>query len=68
MADEKWVDNHHYRIVSEDGTRSWLYYTETGWDKECIEVTDHTSDGESYSYEAPGFWDMLFSGGRGTPK
>jgi hypothetical protein len=63
-----WVDDHHYRVTYRDGSRSWLYYTETGWDKTCVEVTDHHPDGTSDAYEAPAtFWDSLF-GGRGSHK
>ena len=66
--EEHWVDDHHYRVVSADGSRSWLYYTETGWDKKCVEVADHAPDGTTYAYEAPSVSDTFFRDGRGLPK
>lgn len=55
MGGEKhWVDDSHYRVVSEDGSKSWLYVADGGlWAPDtCTEVTEHHSDGTSDAYES----------------
>jgi hypothetical protein len=62
MAKREWVDKNHFRVVSDDGRRSWLYETD-GWTDTCIEVADHHPDGTTDAYEADNsvvgqlFWD-----------
>jgi hypothetical protein len=70
MSSEKhWVDDNHYRLVSDDGKTSYLYEvsgilaTST-----CVEITEHHSDGTTDAYETGGLLDSIFNGGKGKHK
>ena len=69
--DEKhWVDSKHYRVVSDDGSKSHLYESRAAdivptRDK-CIEISDHRKDGTTQAYEANG--SLLWGDGRGKKK
>ncbi len=53
MKDEKhWIDNDHYRQVSEDGSRSEVYKSNLIIRDDLVEVSDHNPDGTTDSYEA----------------
>ncbi|MCZ7652539.1 MAG: hypothetical protein M5U13_15760 [Thermoanaerobaculia bacterium] len=72
MSDEKhWVDNEHYRKVSDDGQTSWLYEADSsflGTDR-CIEIARHHDDGTTTAYEVDhSFLGSLFGDGRGREK
>lgn len=63
---KEWVDNDHYRVVSDDGTKSWLYEADGGLlgPDTCVEVTDHHSDGTTDAFEPL----SPLGGGRGDHK
>lgn len=70
MADEKhWVDDSHYRVVSDDGRTSYLYEV-SGilCNSHCVEITEHHSDGTTDAYEVGGVLDSIFNGGKGKHK
>jgi hypothetical protein len=68
MSDKNWVDKDHYRVTSEDGSKSWLYEASKdmflGIDH-CIEVADHHSDGTTDAYE---YKPTLFGNDKGAKK
>lgn len=71
MADKHWVDSEHYRTVSEDGTKSWLFKADGGLfgQDSCIERADHHSDGTTSAYEPDNsVFGVFFNDGRGTEK
>ena len=67
MAEKHWVDNDHYRVVSEDGKTSYLYEAHLLGDI-CTEVAEHHKDGSTDAYERGGIIDDLFWGGKGKHK
>lgn len=69
MSEKHWVDNNHYRTVSDDGKTSYLYEV-SGilCESHCVEIADHHSDGSTTAYEVGGLLDSIFSGGRGAKK
>lgn len=64
MSEKHWVDDNHYRIVSDDGRTSRLYEADGGLfgPDTCVEVADHDTDGTTVAYEPT---DPLFTNGRG---
>ncbi len=72
MSSERhYVDDNHYRTVSDDGKTSWLYEHDGGlWgSSHCIEVSEHHSDGTTKAYDYDGsFLGSLFHGGKGDSK
>jgi hypothetical protein len=53
VSDEKhWVDDNHYRTVSEDGKTSFLFKADGGIlsTDTCTEVTSHHGDGTTDAY------------------
>ena len=67
MAEKEWVDDRHYRVVSDDGRKSYLYETD-GWSSWCVEVAEHHEDGTTDAYEHGGIIDDMFWGGKGKHK
>ncbi len=71
MAEKHWIDDNHYREVSEDGKTSWVYKADGGLfsTDTCIEVADHRDDGTTvaHNYEY-GIMNSLIYGGRGDKK
>ena len=70
MSNERhWVDDNHYRNVSDDGKTSYLYEvsgilgTST-----CIEIAEHHRDGTTDAYEPGGVLDSFINGGKGDHK
>lgn len=67
--DKHWVDDNHYRTVSDDGKTSYLYKvsgilgTST-----CVEIAEHSENGTTKAYEVGGVFDSLFNGGKGKKK
>ena len=53
MAEKNWVDNEHYRVVSDDGKTSYLYKADGGLfhPDSCIEIAEHHEDGTTDAYE-----------------
>lgn len=45
-----WVDKSHYRVVSADGRKSYLYET-NGWTSWCVGITDHHPGGTTEEFE-----------------
>lgn len=70
MSSEKhWVDNNHYRTVSDDGKTSYLYEVSGILDtSHCVEITEHHADGTTDAYEVGGVLDSIFNGGKGAHK
>ena len=70
VGEKHWVDKDHYRVVSGDGTRSWLYKADggmLGWDT-CVEVATHSGDTtRAYEYDGSLIGELLH-GNRGKPK
>ena len=68
--EKRWVDSNHYRVVSDDGSKSWLYEVSGLFgSSHCVEVAHHHDDGTTTAYEAGGVMDSIFhSDGRGRPK
>ena len=67
MSDEKhWVDDNHYRVTSDDGSKSWLYKADGGLvgPDTVVEVTDHHEDGTTDAYKPL----SPLGGGRGDHK
>ena len=70
MSEKHWIDDEHYRVVSDDGTKSWVYKADGGMflQDTCTEVADHDGDQTTaYEYDG-GFFAGLFHGGRGKVK
>lgn len=71
MSEKKWVDDNHYRTVSEDGTKSWLFEVSDSLftPDPCIEVAHHNSDGttDAWDYDSS-FLSSLFKDSRGEKK
>jgi hypothetical protein len=70
MSSEKhWVDDNHYRSVSDDGKTSYLYEvsgilgTST-----CVEISEHHSDGTTDASEVGGVLDSIVNGCKGDHK
>lgn len=53
VSEKHWVDSNHYRTVSEDGSRSYLYEANGGLFgvDSCVEISEHHSDGTTQAYE-----------------
>lgn len=71
MSDKHWTDKNHYRVVSDDGSKSWLYEADGGLfgPDTCKEVADHHDDGTTTAYEhEPGIISSLFYDGKGAEK
>ena len=69
MTEKHWVDKNHYRVVSEDGRKSWLYEADDSIlspliRDECVEVAVHHPDGTTTAYE----YNSGLFGERGDPK
>ncbi len=70
MSKEKhWVDDNHYRVVSDDGKTSYLYEV-SGilCSSTCVEIAEHHDDGTTDAYEVGGVMDSIFNGGKGRKK
>lgn len=52
MSEKKWVDDKHYRVVSEDGKESYLYEADGGLfhPDSCVEIAKHHEDGTTDAY------------------
>ena len=70
MSDKKhWVDDDHYRTVSDDGKTSYLYEVKGVFGiSTCTEIAEHHDDGSTDAYEVGGVLDSIFSGGKGNHK
>ena len=71
MKEKHWVDDNHYRTVSDDGKESYLYEANTNpfVPDKCIEIAEHHSDGTTDAYEADNsVYASLFWGGKGKKK
>ena len=65
------VDDSHYRITDDNKRTSRLYENSGNIfiPDDCVEVTDHHSNGTSTSYEADNsLWADFWFGGRGKKK
>lgn len=67
MSDKHWVDEDHYRTVSEDGHTSYLFKADGGafFPDTCQEVAEHHSDGTTQAYEPD---NSVLGDGKGDPK
>ncbi|MGV3661090.1 MAG: hypothetical protein ACO1TE_12960 [Prosthecobacter sp.] len=59
MSEKHWVDDKHYRLVSDDGKKSWLMESSPkilgiGPPDIPLEVSEHHSDGTTDAYEYDG--------------
>ena len=65
MADKHWVDEDHYRTVSDDGKTSYLYKADGGLlgPDTCEEVAEHHSDGTTVAFKHDSSFD-----GKGAEK
>lgn len=69
MSKKSWVDNNHYRTVSDNGDRSYLYEVSgIMGTSTLVEIADHNDDGTTAAYEVGGFLDSIFNGGKGAKK
>ena len=71
MSEKHWIDDEHYRVVSDEGDKSWLYKADGGlwFPDSCIEVAEHHSDGTTDAYEYDGsFMSSQFYGGKEAKK
>jgi hypothetical protein len=69
MGDKHWVDNNHYRTVSDDGKTSYLYeVTGIFGTSHCTEIAEHHSDGTTTAYEVGGLLDSIFNSDKGSRK
>ncbi len=71
MGKKHWVDDDHYREVSDDGRKSWLYEADGGLlsPDTCVEVAEHHEDGTTTAWEKDSsIFGELFWGGKGKKK
>jgi hypothetical protein len=67
---KEWVDREHYRVTSDDGSRSYLYKAGGFFGPDvCVEIAEHHSNGTTDAYEVDSsVTGQLFYGGKGKHK
>ncbi len=72
MAEKHRVDDTHFREVSDDGRKSYLYEDGGGILSpfpKCVEITEHYENGTTQAFEVDhGIVAGLLYGGKGDPK
>jgi hypothetical protein len=69
MSKKVKVDDDHYRIVTDDGRKSWLYEKDGSFDR-CIEVAEHHPSGttDAWEYDNGTIFNFLFNNSKGEKK